>query len=277
MVRIWDRKAAACLAILQQHASDMQALSLTSDGSLLAAIGKDARGRQLLAVWDVRGAAKEARKFGTAHHTRPYYLPHSISPFRSQPYALSPLPSQPPRLNLGMSCAHPFAQVPSCQLLDAKVSLHHIRKLTWVPPCAKSSGAPLTTSAEEEVQLISCGFENVRFWWLRRGKLHACGTALQHHEGQMFLDMAIDSSSSGGGGVPGDQQRRMLVSAPVLRTVYHFRHLHCTDTLVTPYRVCAHPVGDHPPCALSAPPSMFLSSLSLGTPVRANAVCTTST
>lgn len=83
IIRLWDSEACTPLAILQQHASDMHTLSLSADGALLAAVGKDRRGRQLLAVWDVSEAD---------------------------------------------------APIPSCPLLDAKVSQTHIRVIQWVRP-----------------------------------------------------------------------------------------------------------------------------------------------
>jgi len=160
LIRLWDRAAAVCVATIQLHASDMQCLALSADGSLLAAVGKDGRGRQSLAVWDVRGAA---------------------------------------------------ARLPTCTLLDARVSQYHIRALKFVP--APASEAAQAGGGGEEVQLVTCGFENVRFWRLRRGKLHACSMPLQHHEGEMFLDLAIDAATSGGGGPQGKALRRMLVSS----------------------------------------------------------------
>ena len=162
IIRLWDRDACVPLAILQQHESDMHCLSLTADGALLAAVGKDRRGHQLLAVWDVTQAA---------------------------------------------------AAVPSCPLLDAKVSLVHIKEIEWVPAdpldsfATEAKGVP----AAESVQLITCGYENVRFWRLRRGKLHACGMELQHEEDCMFLSIAIDDPRHGGGGRERQKQRRMLV------------------------------------------------------------------
>jgi len=47
VIRLWDVRSGACLAILQQHSSDMHALALSADGKLLAAVGKDERGRQV--------------------------------------------------------------------------------------------------------------------------------------------------------------------------------------------------------------------------------------
>ena len=40
---------------------------------------------------------------------------------------------------------------------------------------------------DEEPQLVSHGYENIRFWRLRRGKLHCCGLPLQHEGGVLFL------------------------------------------------------------------------------------------
>ena len=47
----------------------------------------------------------------------------------------------------------------------------------------------------------------------QRPKLHVCGMPLQHHEGEMFLDVAIDAARAGGGGEQGLMQRRMLVGS----------------------------------------------------------------
>ena len=138
LVRLWDRVQGVPLALLQVHASDMQALALSADGTLLAAVGKDQRSRQLLAVWDTSKALTN----------------------------------------------------PSPPLLDARSMVHHIRGIAWVPS-EKQAGA-----ADEEPQLVSHGYENIRFWRLRRRtsgsgrKLHVCGMPLQHHEGEMFLDVA---------------------------------------------------------------------------------------
>ena len=162
IIRLWDRDKCVPLAILQQHASDMHTLSLTADGSLLAAVGKDRRGRQMLAVWDVTQAD---------------------------------------------------APIPSCPLLDAKVSQRHIKAIAWVPPepmdvATKEVGGESTSEA---MQLVSCGYENVRFWRLRRGKLHACGMELQHEQETLFLSIAIDTPTHAGGGAERTFQRRMLI------------------------------------------------------------------
>ena len=148
---------------MQVHASDVQTLSLTADGSLLAAVGKDSRSRQLLAVWDTSKAVT----------------------------------------------------TPSPPLLDARSMVHHIRGVAWVP----AEKAPGTNRDLEDPTLVSHGYENVRFWRLRQRKgdqgrkLHVCGMPLQHHEGEMFLDLAIDAATSGGGGPQGKALRRMLVSS----------------------------------------------------------------
>ena len=146
------------------HASDLQTLSLTADGSLLAAVGKDQRSRQLLAVWDTSRAMSS----------------------RSPP------------------------------LLDCRSMVHHIRGVEWVP----SEKAPGSAHEEEDPTLVSYGYENVRFWRLKKAgkgsqgrKLHVCGMPLQHHEGEMFLDVAIDAARAGGGGEHGLSQRRMLVGS----------------------------------------------------------------
>ena len=145
------------------HASDVQTLSLTADGSLLAAVGKDSRSRQLLAVWDTSKAVTN----------------------------------------------------PSPPLLDARSMVHHIRGVAWVP----AEKAPGTNRDLEDPTLVSHGYENVRFWRLRQRKgdqgrkLHVCGMPLQHHEGEMFLDVAIDAARAGGGGEHGLLQRRMLVGS----------------------------------------------------------------
>ena len=163
LVRLWDRATCTPLALLQVHASDLQTLSLTADGSLLAAVGKDSRSRQLLAVWDTSKAMTN----------------------------------------------------PSPPLLDARSMVHHIRGVAWVP----SEKAPGTNHELEDPTLVSHGYENVRFWRLRRRKggqgrkLHVCGMPLQHHEGEMFLDVAIDAARAGGGGEHGLLQRRMLVGS----------------------------------------------------------------
>lgn len=163
LVRLWDRATCTPLALLQVHASDLQTLSLTADGSLLAAVGKDSRSRQLLAVWDTSKAMTN----------------------------------------------------PSPPLLDARSMVHHIRGVAWVP----SEKAPGTNRELEDPTLVSHGYENVRFWRLRRRKggqgrkLHVCGMPLQHHEGEMFLDVAIDAARAGGGGEHGLLQRRMLVGS----------------------------------------------------------------
>ena len=142
----------------------MHCLSLSADGALLAAVGKDRRGAQTLAVWDVTKAG---------------------------------------------------AAVPSCPLLDARASLVHIKAIQWVPADPldafqkEANGEGMTDS--HSVQLITCGYENVRFWRLRRGKLHACGMELQHEEGTMFLSIALDDPKHGGGGRERQKQRRMLV------------------------------------------------------------------
>ena len=162
IVRLWDRVSGLPLALLQVHASDMQALSLSADGALLAAVGKDQRSRQLLAVWDTSKAIKD----------------------------------------------------PSPPLLDARSMVHHIRGIAWVP----AEKQPASTH-DEEPQLVSHGYENIRFWRLRKRKagqgrkLHVCGMPLQHHEGEMFLDVAIDAARAGGGGDHGLLQRRMLVGS----------------------------------------------------------------
>ena len=141
----------------------MQTLSLTADGSLLAAVGKDSRSRQLLAVWDTSKAVTN----------------------------------------------------PSPPLLDARSMVHHIRGVAWVP----AEKAPGTNRDLEDPTLVSHGYENVRFWRLRQRKgdqgrkLHVCGMPLQHHEGEMFLDVAIDAARAGGGGEHGLLQRRMLVGS----------------------------------------------------------------
>ena len=148
---------------MQVHASDVQTLSLTADGSLLAAVGKDSRSRQLLAVWDTSKAVTN----------------------------------------------------PSPPLLDARSMVHHIRGVAWVP----AEKAPGTNRDLEDPTLVSHGYENVRFWRLRQRKgdqgrkLHVCGMPLQHHEGEMFLDVAIDAARAGGGGEHGLLQRRMLVGS----------------------------------------------------------------
>ena len=115
VIRLWDRDAGVPVAILQQHASDMHCLSLSADGALLAGVGKDRRGAQLLAVWDVSKAG---------------------------------------------------AAVPKCDLLDARVSLSHIKAISWVPPDPLDQFAKEGKSADEETapgkQLITCGYENVR-------------------------------------------------------------------------------------------------------------------
>ena len=162
IIRLWDSNTCTPLAMLQQHAADLHTLSLSSDGALLAAVGKDARGRQLLAVWDVTQAA---------------------------------------------------APLPSCPLLDAKVSSTHVRVIQWVPPepmdvaHAKAEGNP----PAEGHQLVACGYENVRFWRLRRGKLHCCGIPLQHEAGTLFLCIALDDPAQHGGGAERQKQRRLLV------------------------------------------------------------------
>ena len=114
IIRLWDRDTCMPLAILQQHASDMHTLSLSHDGALLAAVGKDRKGHQLLAVWDVTQAG---------------------------------------------------AQVPSCPLLDAKVTLSHIKAIQWVPPDPLDAitKAANGDASNEAMQLITCGYENVRF------------------------------------------------------------------------------------------------------------------
>ena len=140
---------------MQVHASDVQTLSLTADGSLLAAVGKDSRSRQLLAVWDTSKAVTN----------------------------------------------------PSPPLLDARSMVHHIRGVAWVP----AEKAPGTNRDLEDPTLVSHGYENVRFWRLRRGKLHACGMELQHEDECLFLSIALDDPKHGGGGRERQKQRRMLV------------------------------------------------------------------
>ena len=93
LIRLWDRDLGVPLAILQQHACDMHSLDLTADGTLLAAVGKDRRGAQMLAVWDVSQAG---------------------------------------------------AARPSCPLLDARVSLVHVKALKWIP-LLTALGIPLLT------------------------------------------------------------------------------------------------------------------------------------
>ena len=156
IVRLWERRSGACLALLQQHACDMHALALSHDGTRLAAVGKDHRARQMLALWDISAAD---------------------------------------------------APVPAVELVDAKVTLHHVRRLAFVPPAGGSA---------EEPQLASCGFESVRFWRVKRGKLHCCGLPLQHHEGEMLLDLAFDpppASPDEEAAAPDRPPVRMLVSS----------------------------------------------------------------
>ena len=104
---------------------------------------------------------------------------------------------------------------PSPPLLDARSMVHHIRGVAWVP----AEKAPGTNRDLEDPTLVSHGYENVRFWRLRQRKggqgrkLHVCGMPLQHHEGEMFLDVAIDAARAGGGGEHGLLQRRMLVGS----------------------------------------------------------------
>jgi len=134
----------------------------------MAAVGRDGRGRQALAMWDL-SRIREA--------------------------------------------------VPVATLLDAKVSLHHIRKLAFLPADSRSpdtageashpdtaggaphpdttggvGGAPPDTGGD--LALVSVGYENVYFWRLRRGKLCGCALPLQHHEGSMMLDLAVDARAS---------------------------------------------------------------------------------
>ena len=183
IIRLWDRDTCMPLAIVQQHASDIHCLSLSADGALLAAVGKDARGRQLLAVWDVTQAA---------------------------------------------------APIPSCPLLNAKVSQTHIKAIQWVKPDPMDVERGPEKSTESMV-LISCGYENIRFWRLRRGKLHACGMPLQHEEDCLFLSIAVDDPAHGGGGPERVRQRRLLVGGsngrlfvidPNTRTLEYVHALH---------------------------------------------------
>jgi len=57
--------------------------------------------------------------------------------------------------------------LPNLVLLDAKVSLSHIRKLAFLPSGGKipggagPQGTSTTASNDAEVELVSCGFENV--------------------------------------------------------------------------------------------------------------------
>ena len=72
---------------------------------------------------------------------------------------------------------------------------------------AKAEGTP----PAEGHQLVACGYENVRFWRLRRGKLHCCGIPLQHEAGTLFLCLALDDPAQHGGGAERQKQRRLLV------------------------------------------------------------------
>ena len=125
------------------------------------------------------------------------------------------------------------------------MSLHHIRKIVFLPSgsehfLAPADGVASTTSSGEEPQLptdaselalATCGYENIRLWRLRRSKLLSCSLPLQHHEGDMMLDIAIggncgagrgflasandsgDASTPATGVVVDDRRSRMLVSS----------------------------------------------------------------
>jgi WD40 repeat protein len=53
LLRLWDVSSGQSLALIQHPFATVHALALDEGGARLAAVGKDARGRQALAVWDI--------------------------------------------------------------------------------------------------------------------------------------------------------------------------------------------------------------------------------
>jgi WD40 repeat protein len=51
VVRIWDVERMCCLAYLTGHFSDIVALAFSGACHLLAVVGKDAHGRNLIIIW----------------------------------------------------------------------------------------------------------------------------------------------------------------------------------------------------------------------------------
>ena len=75
VVRLWDFKSGACVAILCGHERDVTALDISADGRCLAAVGTDKGARQAVVVWDitrvlVTGEAPIVVKHGTEYNVR---------------------------------------------------------------------------------------------------------------------------------------------------------------------------------------------------------------
>jgi len=54
VVRVWAMPSGRCVAVLQGHGRDMEAITMSHDGSMIAGVGKDNHGRTLIVVWDVK-------------------------------------------------------------------------------------------------------------------------------------------------------------------------------------------------------------------------------
>lgn len=54
-VRVWDYRRGTCLAVLQEHAGGLSCLHVSPDACHVAAVGLNAQGRHVLAVWKLEG------------------------------------------------------------------------------------------------------------------------------------------------------------------------------------------------------------------------------
>lgn len=58
LIRVWDLISANCLGVLCSHESDICSLSISDNGNMLAAVGKDRHAKQQIILWDISQLAK---------------------------------------------------------------------------------------------------------------------------------------------------------------------------------------------------------------------------
>ena len=52
-IRLWDAHSGSCLNVLTAHDSNMTCMDISADGKYMGAVGLDAKGRQVIALWDI--------------------------------------------------------------------------------------------------------------------------------------------------------------------------------------------------------------------------------
>ena len=84
LVRLWDFASGTCVGVLGEHHSGLTCLDISPDGSSLAAIGLDAKGRQVIALWDISQVFKGQKSSLTVKHVTNYnVVAIKFSPFES--------------------------------------------------------------------------------------------------------------------------------------------------------------------------------------------------